>query len=99
VRSQPQNGSPSKPLCIVLQLDAETVVRTLLRHLVLVGQHLASHVREHQPLGPDLFPVSLDVGIVQMKPHRLTVEIALRDQQIGALCQVVTERLFRLQQR
>ena len=65
-------------------VNHEAVAGALLRHRVDVGQHLAAHVGEDHAGGAQLGPVGGDGRIGQVPLDRLVVEIALRDEQIGA---------------
>src|SRR5262249_10910630 len=76
-------GAPTRPL----KRDDEPVISALFRHAVDVGEHLLTEMREDNALGPDFSLVRDEVGIVEVEPDGLAEEVALRDEEIGAVGQ------------
>ena len=76
-------GAPTRPL----KRNDEPVISALFRHAVDVGEHLLTEMREDNALGPDFSLVRDEVGIVEVEPDRLAEEVALSDEEIGAVGQ------------
>jgi hypothetical protein len=58
-----------------------------LRYIVEIGEHLATEMREDNAFRLDLTLMGGDVGIVEMEADWFSEEVALRDEQIGAIGQ------------